>query len=158
MSATSRIAILLSTSETNAVEYCNKVRKAFGHSLTYKTIEVFLRRNRDMKPDELARFIRKTSPGLVQLNSRKGRKSVSGIWYPPQKNSLKMAQIAKRAGLDKRKGPSGRSDKLAQNLPSIASPEPKDQNDLTKCSHGVPKVRACAICDPETFRRQHGWD
>ncbi len=29
---------------------------------------------------------------------------------------------------------------------------------LDKCPHGIPKIQKCAICDPEGWRAEHGWD
>jgi len=37
--------------------------------------------------------------------------------------------------------------------------DPRPHTDgLEKCPHGVLKIKKCAICDPEGFRLEHGWD
>ena len=119
--------------------------KTKGNIPSFKIIADYLSHhiNTKNKPDELARIIKQSS-------------KVTPVTLPPkQTNSTKEQERESVKGHLQRK--------LTENLPlyscNIQKHDPRVfTENLPKCPHGVLKVRKCAICDPDGFRLDYGWD
>ena len=124
------IAIRLGVDETEARQFCVRVQQHFtsGGAPSVKLIA-----------------------GLLKMH---GRQQVT----PEEIAQQIRAAYTQRA---KQHSPGGSQNPGRESYaftPLIAH-DPRPHTDgLEKCPHGVLKIKKCAICDPEGFRLEHGWD
>lgn len=140
------IADLLLVDPDEALNFSQRVRGSSKRKIGYHNIIHILRTRPEIrKPAEVAATIEKEALLIEEEKAHFHDQMIN------ERNSYVRPDPEK-------KSPSGRIDITVKALPSHSSPRSQQQNELTKCPHGVPKVRTCAICDPEAFGRQHGWD
>ena len=144
MGKASKVAVLLGTTESDARNFCLAVQREFIRSVpSYSTIADCLKAHSSASdnPAEIAQIIKQTHVQRVKpsrpVNSGK-----------PHRGKGSPGLRANYADSETR--------------PAITPQMGHDPRDATqgmdKCPHGVLRLRKCAICDPQGFRLQHGWD
>lgn len=108
MSEYSGIANFLGIALGDAVTFCDKTQKALGHSLTPKSVYVYLRKFKNITdPNMLAKAIRADSPGLAQKRSRSSKRTPEMIQRTPPDKIVKMIKETTRVQVN---GPTGREE------------------------------------------------
>ena len=129
-----RIAARLHTGEAQALQFCVSVQKHFaaGEAPSIKVIAAFLDQHGPVQasPEDIAQ----------QIRAARAQR--------PKKRSRLQDGVVGRS-------PSRESDVFT---PLIAHDPRPYTEDFDKCPHGILKFKKCAICDPEGFRLEHGWD
>ena len=129
-----RIAARLRTGEAQALQFCVSVQKHFTSSEppSFKVIAAFLDQHGHLpaSPEDIAQQIR---AARAQRSKRRSRSQDGVIGRSPSRESDVFT-------------------------PLIAHDPRPYTEDFDKCPHGILKFKKCAICDPEGFRLEHGWD
>ena len=144
MSKVIKVALLLNTTESKAREFCVAVQKEFkGTVPPFSIIADCLEQHISAKdtPTELARIIKLAHPHVIS---------------PPLPKQINKPK--RRKGKSPSGGGNAGGDTLSTISPIMAHDPREFTENLPKCPHGVLKIRKCAICDPEGFRLEYGWD
>jgi hypothetical protein len=156
MSATARIAELLKVSSTAAAQYCEEVRSisGLGTKLLYKTIFDYLSQHISESPStqRLAELIRTTE--LITSLRKPKKRSISR--RPKDWSNSEVYESLRRYQVDGRPGSTTVPADFVQ-IPYFDH-ERVSQEKIEHCPHGVPRIKVCAICNPEKFREMNGFD
>ena len=153
-----RVAELLRIPSGDAVLYCEEVRlhSGFGSKLKYKTIVQFLTENILQRPSprRLAEIIKNnpskipaTKKGKQLITKRRVRWNMKKELRKYNRNRDKYSEPAPTAS---------RPNYFVRS--SIHDQKRLSEEKLDHCPHGVPRIRVCAICDPDEFRKMSGID
>ena len=128
------VAELLSTSEEEAGKFCLQVQACFkGQVPSFYVIAKCLENHPTAGPDEIAEFLRGTWSGTSKVKRPKEKVVKLGGW--------------------------GHSAIDASTGGSMMMHDPRRHiQGLEKCPHGVLIGKKCALCDPEGWRQDTGWD
>ncbi len=158
MSGSSRIAQLLKISPNEAMTYCEEVRSlsGLGTRLHYKVIAKYLAQNisQSPSPQKMVELIKTTKLNVPTKNQKKRPvliQAKSRRW-----NIEKASKRAKRYQTDRFSKPIAPPSYVVRS--SFLDSERVSNEKLDHCPHGVPKIKVCAICDPEKFREMNGFD
>jgi hypothetical protein len=160
MGPTYKIAELLKISPIAATDYCEKVRSlsGLGSALHYKTIaqHLFYHLSEAPSPQRMVELVRENKLPSGPITKVK-QKKVSQLHVLSSRKRTVSRRIKK--GIRKRY-------EYEKTVPqpsylvrtSYFDQERVSEEKLNHCSHGVPKGRVCAICDPKKFREMTGMD
>ena len=156
MGGANRVAYLLGIPVSDAISYCEEVRKlcGYGSRLHYTVIAGFMDKNpTDRSPQHIAEKIKQNYPPEIQLPIQPKKKSRRPFYT----GSYSVTPASIGGGYydlhtEKASKPSG----IVHT--SYFDQERVSPEKLEHCQHGVPLLRLCAICNPKKFREMTGID